>query len=386
MRIAFISTNPAWGGSEELWSRTALELAREGLSVGASICYPPTHRRILQLAESQADIQVRQLQHSVLRRAWWKVFANGKSPAEVGLTKFLDARSPDLVVVSNGAAFQATELLELCLAKKLPFVTICQNNTETFWPDDDLASRHRLILTAASRCYFVSKANQRLCEKQIGCELPNAEIVHNPFNVDINASLRWPELNDAGALKLACVAALLPDRKGQDILLEALAAPGWSDRNWRLSLYGEGDKRNVIERMVQRFGLKDRVQFAGYTPSVEKIWAENHVLVLPSRYEGMPLALVEAMLCSRPAVVTNVGGNAEIIDDGVTGFVADGPTTPSLQAALEGLWSRRTDLEQIGRAAGKSVRERIPADPIRIFAEKIKMLARQNEAAKQSPP
>ena len=261
----------------------------------------------------------------------------------------------------------------MCASSRIPFVTISQANWEGWWPDDELADRYRKVLLAARRCFFVSKGNQRLFEKQIGCELPNAEIVYNPFNVDFNGAPLWLPFN--GELRLACVARLDPSSKGQDILLEALAGPVWANRRWRLSLYGEGRIRNTIERMVQRYGLHEHVVFAGYVASVEKIWAENHVLVLPSRAEGLPIAMVEAMLCGRPAVATDVAGHSEIIDDGVTGFLADAPTVPSITRTLERLWARRMDLEVMGRTAAIKIRERVPADPVGSFSGKIKELA-----------
>jgi glycosyltransferase involved in cell wall biosynthesis len=125
--------------------------------------------------------------------------------------------------------------------------------------------------------------------------------------------------------------------------------------------------------MVQRLGLSDRVVFAGYE-TVEKIWASNHVLVMPSRAEGLPLAIVEAMLCARPVIATDVGGNSEVIEDGITGFLADAPTVTSLANSLERLWARRALIEEIGRAGAKKIRELVPPDPARVFTEKLKKL------------
>ena len=133
--------------------------------------------------------------------------------------------------------------------------------------------------------------------------------------------------------------------------------------------------KNGIERMIQRFKLQSRVRLAGYITSVEKIWTENHVLVMPSRYEGLPLAMVEAMLCARPIVATDVAGHSEIVDDGVTGFLADAPTVSSVSSALERLWARRMDLESMGEAGARNIRRLIPADPIQVFSEKVKALA-----------
>ena len=132
--------------------------------------------------------------------------------------------------------------------------------------------------------------------------------------------------------------------------------------------------RGTIEQMVRRLGLGDRVKIVGFVSPVEKIWADNHVLVMPSRYEGLPLALVEAMLCGRPAVATDVAGHSEVLQDGVTGFLADAPTPRSMNKALERLWSRRAELESMGKAAAASIRRHVPADPGRAFAEKIKAL------------
>ena len=113
--------------------------------------------------------------------------------------------------------------------------------------------------------------------------------------------------------------------------------------------------------------------FAGHRP-VEEIWTSNHVLVMPSRAEGLPLAIVEAMLCARPVLTTDVAGNSEIVEDGVTGFLADAPTVRSVGNALERLWANRANIEAMGKAGAKKIRELVPPDPVRQFTDKIESL------------
>jgi glycosyltransferase involved in cell wall biosynthesis len=144
----------------------------------------------------------------------------------------------------------------------------------------------------------------------------------------LTSYLPGPNSGRAGELYFAFVGRLDPVPKGQDILFEVLSGPLWMSRPWQLTLYGEGRKRNGLERLAQRLGISDRVMFAGFMPP-EEIWTGNHVLVMPSRFEGLPLAMVEAMLCGRPVVATDVAGHAEIIQYGVTGFLADAPTPAS---------------------------------------------------------
>ena len=131
--------------------------------------------------------------------------------------------------------------------------------------------------------------------------------------------------------------------------------------------------RQGLEWLAARLGLTDRVVFAGFV-SVEAIWASNHALVMPSRFEGLPLAMVEAMLCARPVIATDVAGHAEIIEDGVTGFLAHAATVGSMAAALERFWVRRYEAEEIGKAAARRIRRLIPANPVQVFSEKLKKL------------
>ena len=129
-----------------------------------------------------------------------------------------------------------------------------------------------------------------------------------------------------------------------------------------------------LERLITRLGLSERVTFAGFVNSIEDIWASNHVLVMPSRLEGLPLAMVEAMLCARPVLTTDVGGHSEIVVDGVTGFLAESPTVGSVARTLERLWADRENLENMGKAGAKRIRELCLPIPARVFSEKLKLL------------
>jgi glycosyltransferase involved in cell wall biosynthesis len=381
--FVFISTLTGypWGGSEELWSRAALALAAQGFPVGASVLeWSPPDAHLLGLMQGGVEVRFRPRRYSLWRRAWRKAIRERREPVVSEVDGWLATRpAPSLVVLGYGDPFPQLELAELCAARHWPFATIAQANAENYWLADDRAARFRVVLPKALRCYFVSQANRRLAEKQLGADLPNAEVVWNPFNVAFDACPPWPALEPGGGLQLACVARLEPQAKGQDLLLQALAKPIWADRNWRLNLYGAGPSRDVLERLARRLGIADRVRFAGHRP-VEEIWPANHVLVLPSRYEGLPLAMVEAMLCARPVVATDVAGHAEIVEDGVTGFLADAATVASIERALERMWARRNELERMGEAGSRKIRGLVPADPIRAFSEKIKAIAREPRA------
>jgi glycosyltransferase involved in cell wall biosynthesis len=372
-RIAFVSTMGGypWGGSEELWSRAALDLRAQGFAVSSSIReWPTLHPRVRDLQMHGVDLYQRPDVYSLHLHPWRRMAARRCGPRVLEVKRLISAHHPVLIVFSHAGALPPIELLELCTAHEVPFVTIGQANGDSDWHSDDVAARYRVTLPAALRCFFVSRANLRLAETQIGASLPNAEVICNPVNVSYDAKPPWPSVRPDDEIRFACVGRLHPPTKGQDILLEALAAQLWKARRWQLFVYGEGPMRQVLERLSERFGLGNRVIFAGYAP-VEETWAANHVLVMPSRHEGLPLAMVEAMLCARPVIATDVAGHAEVVEDGVTGFLAEAPTSRAMASALERFWARRDELEKMGKAGANRIREMIPRDPVRVFSDKL---------------
>lgn len=390
-RVCFISTmeGDPWGGSEELWARTATILAAEGVRVAASVrSWTPTHPRITELADAGVAVVTRPARASILQAVMRRI----RRPVDAwhglpALRRMLARMRPDLVVLSEGGNFPPVSLLEF-LAPHHPFVTISHNNCEQWWPEDQLAARLRPALSAARRCYFVSEENRRLAMKQLGLELPNVAILRNPSKVAPDDEVPWPSASPEKDLLLACVGRLDPRAKGQDLLIEALATPAWAARRWRLTLHGSGPMRDSLERLVARARLADRVTFAGHTGDVRQIWANNHVLVQPSRHEGLPLTVVEAMACGRPVLATDVAGHAEVILDGVTGFLAEAPTVSSIGAALERLWQHRDDLRRLGTNGRARIHALMPRDPAADFADEIYCLmhrAASSPSATTSP-
>ena len=136
--------------------------------------------------------------------------------------------------------------------------------------------------------------------------------------------------------------------KGQDLLLQALSGEPWKGCCWLLRFYGAGPDRPYLGRLADYYQISERVEFCGHVRDVRSIWADNHLLVMSSRSEGTPLALVEAMICARPAVVTDVGGHMEWVEEPATGFVAEAASARSLDVALERGWGALTRLGSNG--------------------------------------
>lgn len=120
-------------------------------------------------------------------------------------------------------------------------------------------------------------------------------------------------------------------------------------------IVGRGELEASLKAEVKRLGQEQRVRFLGLRQDVPQLLALLDVFVMPSLSEGLSIALLEAMVARKPVVVTNVGGNPEIVRDKETGFLV--PPQDSIGLA-QGLLSLLSDAEQ-ARQFGEAGRHRV---------------------------
>ena len=371
MKVVFISTMRGWqwGGSEELWSQSAAALKSAGDEVVVCIPdWPKRARKVAELATLGIPIHTHSMgsHRSIIRRVWRKLTYDPKNAPRW----FAQCR-PDLVVISQGHNSGGFGWARICRDARIPYIVIVHCNSESWWFGDELNDALECY-TSARKVFCVSERNLALLRLQLCDPIPDAEIVRNPFNVSCEPAPAWP--GSTSGWKIACVARIDAAAKGHDLLLQTLASPIWRDRHVELNLFGSGPDEALLRKMAAALDLKN-IRFRGHIPDVRKIWEENHILALPSRFEGLPLALVEAMWCARPAVVTDVGGNTELCVEGKTGFVAPAPTLEFFSSALERAWTMREMWHDMGQAARLLVEGRIPKDPVKAFCSRLRELA-----------
>lgn len=377
-RLAVVSSCPvAWGGSEELWAGAARRLAEAGHEIHVYKTHVdrrhPAIARLLAAGCAVTDLwQVppawRRLANRVL--PYHRQYTQRQTSQE-RLRRGLERHPPQLALVAQHSNFDGAPFAEVCRERGVPFVLLAQKATEIFFPPWNERRAAQQAYRAARRCYFVSRHNLELTQWQLGQLVPRAAVVWNPFNVPFDAESPVPAPAADGVARLACVARLEVLDKGVDLLLRVLAEDRWRRRPLLVTLFGDGGDRVALEEMARLLELTEQVRFAGHVADVRAIWQTHQALVLPSRQEGLPLALVEAMLCGRPAIATDVGGIAELLADGETGFLATAPTVSALDAALERAWSARADWPRLGAQAARRARATVPADPAAHFADEL---------------
>ena len=144
--------------------------------------------------------------------------------------------------------------------------------------------------------------------------------------------------------RILCVGRL-NDQKRIDRLITAFAMVADKYPEWHVDIFGEGDKKPVLQKQICEYNLQKRIILHEPTKHIYDEYKKSQFLVLSSAYEGRPLVLIEAMACGLPCVAFNCpSGPAEIIEDGVTGLLVENGNVVHLSQKIE--WMMIHDIER----------------------------------------
>jgi glycosyltransferase involved in cell wall biosynthesis len=362
--VCFIATNQGvpWGASEYLWAGAAYAIAAR-TDVEVAVCvkgWSAGVPAIRQLGASGSAIFHRPVDEDE------DAFMKCEVPS--GAARWVARLRPDLVVVSHGDNREGLPWMEFCAERNIRYVTVAHRASEWDWPDSRLMPRLRAAYLSACASHFVSRHNWRLTERMICVRLPHAAVVRNPFNVSYTHLPPWPPASD-GMLRMACVARLDLESKAHDVLFDVLATSKWRGRALAVEIVGREGPHAGLLRELSSFLQLERVTFHDSVEQISSVWEQCHALILPSRKEGLPVAVVEAMLAGRPCLVTDIGGSAELVEHARSGWVAESPTGPALDRALDLAWDSRRQWSAMGSYAARAIRSLVPADPAGTYGE-----------------
>jgi len=149
----------------------------------------------------------------------------------------------------------------------------------------------------------------------------------------------------------------LERQKGYDVLVRALAQLPQA----RVVLVGDGPERADLRALAERLGVADRLEITGWAAEARRRLSGFDVFALPSRWEGLPLVILEAMHAALPVVATDVGSVAEAVHDGRTGLLVAPDDVDDLRAALARLLADEGLRRRLGDAARGEARKRFSA-------------------------
>ena len=158
------------------------------------------------------------------------------------------------------------------------------------------------------------------------------------------------ENRDWSAPRLLSVGRLVY-QKGLDLGLRALGQ--LKDLDWRWSIAGDGPQMDALKSLARELGIAERVTFLGWQSREEMVkdYHQANLFLFPSRHEGMPNAVLEAMASGLPVIATRIAGNEELVVEGETGFLVPSEDVDALRDALRKLLTDPTLREKMGIAS-----------------------------------
>lgn len=141
-------------------------------------------------------------------------------------------------------------------------------------------------------------------------------------------------------------------QKNFELLLSAFHKIVDKHPDWQLLIFGEGEMRPKLEEILEKLGLNNQVLLPGITNNPTGIFKSSELFVLSSRFEGLPLVLLEALACGLPVISTDCpSGPREIIQDGIDGILVPSEDVSALTNAMDYLMSNELERKRLAKNA-----------------------------------
>jgi glycosyltransferase involved in cell wall biosynthesis len=357
-KIVFFSTNESWGGSEVGCAHMARGFAKEGWAV--MLCMV----RYVQIPKMLKTIQ-EEGEAFLLERT--------STGGPDGTMNIISTFNPDIVIISQGHLFEGLRCMQWFESQNIAyanFIPLAEKTHTQFLPHTGIIQEHTRLLNQSKIIFLDNYRAKDTIQEIHGVINVPFHVVYN-YDVDFDQPITWDEPTPEKPFRLAVLGRLDSAHKGLDMLFSAVATDKWRQRPLQIILYGSGLDEDILRKKIKQDNLVNIIM-AGPTDNQAQVLLNSHGLVFASRMEGTPLALIEAMLCHRMAIVTPVGGMPEIIQDGKNGFLASGATKEAINEVLERAWNQRYLWQTMGLDAGVSIRNKVQKFPFQSCSDILK--------------
>lgn len=288
--------------------------------------YSFLYRKILPQCGLTSDIYAHSSFPKERREALAKVLKEGKYDAIIGVHAFLAMRL-------------ATIRKEL-------------GNTKTIgWIHNsfDALLKERSPYLGTELKYHYGRQLQKLDETvvlyQQDAELYQQAFGFKPTTIYNPLTLEPGPRSDGQQKKFLAVGRLSPKHKGFDLLIQAFALFARNNQEWQLDIVGDGPEKDLLEHMIVKKGLEERIKLHPFTNEIQNYYSSASVYVLSSRWEGMPLVLVEAMSHGLPIIASDIPTCKEVL--GTFGLFFKNGDIKELAQRLEDAthmdWQKKSD-------------------------------------------
>ena len=340
MRITLVISSLNGGGAERVMSILANYWAERGQDITL----------ITHSAGHDAYDIAKRVQRVPLILQWnsahlWDALRHNINRIQI-LRRTIQSSRPDIVI----SFVDTTNVLTLisCLGLSIPVIVSERTDPRQYKIGRSWSILRRYLYPRASAVVVQSASVNRWARTFLSSEavhtIPNP-VLPPPFN----RKLEKPNTTNG---KFIAAVGRLSTEKGHEILIKAASQVLKKHSEWTLIIIGEGPERKNLEKLADDLSLSDRICFKGYIKDPFSHLTQADLFVLPSRFEGFPNALLEAMSYGFPVISTDCPtGPAEIIRHEIDGLLVAPENVTALAEAMDRLMTNTSERERIARRA-----------------------------------
>jgi len=353
----------SWGGSEELWYQAALDTARRGIET-AVCCFdwPGKEIRMNKLKDAGCKLYMLPGKKITNAQPLLGKLKLSKAVSGVPFEKY------DKVIVSQGGWKDITSAPFKNLYKRLKeYVLIYHNYNDT---DKFPPAKFLLLQKWADKAFKNLGDTPKIfetLEKAYSLTIPNHEKLFNPLTFDTPQTITpYPEA-DNNKYILSVFAALDTGRKAQDVLIKALSASAWRNRNWELRLYGEGKDKTLLQDLIAQQEMQSKIFLKGNATDYKEAIRQSHLVLQVTNIDAMPITVMDSLAMARPVVVSNVGDMPSWVQENLNGWITKAVSVEAIQETLELAWAHQHNWPEMGKKSFAIFQRDFPANPIEYF-------------------
>jgi len=243
---------------------------------------------------------------------------------------------------------------------QMPLVAVSRGWTGETFPVRLYEALDRLLLRRMDRVVCVSRSQAERVRRAGVPEskltvIPNAIRAERFDQPDGQYRLRLQQLFPSPPAKIVGAAGRLSCEKGFDVLIDAAADAARADPSVGFVLFGEGRLRDALMQRIRERQLDKVFVMPGFCPDLDAFLPHFDLLVIPSFTEGLSNVALEAFAAGVPVVATAVGGNPEVVEEGVSGFLVPPGDAPSLARGMSRLLANDPLRQEMGRQGRQKV-------------------------------
>ena len=347
-KILIIGPCLSMGGMERASVNTANAFDKEGLEVVFVSLFKKPHFFKLNegvVLEEPIDFNIKHL--SILKSIFWikKLLKQHKPDSILAFNKFYGAITA-FAMIGNTTPFYISERSSPLFVWKQLIKLI---NRIAYWLKPPTGVLAQTSIAASYQKKYFKKSEVRV--------IPNI----------LRAVKIYPEI--AGEKVILAVGRLGDHLKGFDLLIESFAL--LDNKEWELHIAGGDENGQYLKDLAANLGILDRIKFLGQVQNIDKVYASAGIFVIPSRSEGFPNALAEAMAAGCACIAFDfIAGPRDIIDNGVSGIIVENGDVKALSETIDNLIDnpiRRKELGTNAMKIKKDLNDKVVSDKILDF-------------------